>query len=67
MRLGEYVKELRLNKGLSQKMLAEICELSFVTINHVENQHKAGIKTLNALSNYFEIPIEEFRNKMEKA
>lgn len=64
MRLGEYVKNERLNRGLTQYELAEKCNLSFVTINFIENNKKPGIKSLNTLSEFFGISVEELRKMM---
>lgn len=50
------IKKLRMEKGLTQQKLAELCGLSIVTINKAENTGKMRLSTyqtiLYALSNY---------------
>jgi len=50
------IKKLRIEKGLTQQKLAELCGLSIVTINKAENTGKMRLSTyqtiLYALSNY---------------
>lgn len=66
MKLGEFVKQQRLNKGLTQEQLAEICELSFVTINSIENNKKPGIRTINMLSKIFDTSVADLRNMLNE-
>lgn len=50
------IKKLRIEKGLTQQKLAELCGLSIVTINKAENTGKMRLSTyqtiLYALSSY---------------
>ena len=50
------IKKMRIEKGLTQQKLAELCGLSIVTINKAENTGKMRLSTyqtiLYALSNY---------------
>jgi len=66
MKLGEFVKQQRLNKGLTQEQLANLCELSFVTINAIENNRKPGIKSINILSRVFETSVADLRNMINE-
>lgn len=66
MKLGEFVKQQRLNKGLTQEQLANLCELSFVTINSIENNKKPGIRTINMLSKIFDTSVADLRNMLNE-
>jgi transcriptional regulator with XRE-family HTH domain len=50
------IKKLRIEKGLTQQKLAELCGLSIVTINKAENTGKMRLSTyqtiLYALNTY---------------
>ena len=50
------IKKLRMEKGLTQQQLANLCGLSIVTINKAENTMKMRLSTyqtiLYALNNY---------------
>lgn len=65
MSLGEFIKDERLNRGLTQVDLAKEIGVSFVTINKIENTSMCGIRTLAALSNYFGISLTELRSMMK--
>lgn len=66
MNLGEFIKEERLNRGLTQTALANEVGVSFVTINKIEKTHHCGIRTLAALSEFFGISLTELRNMVKK-
>lgn len=54
------LKELRQEKGLTQKELAKACNLSPQCISSLEKGINSPTAiTLSALSNYFDIPIDE--------
>lgn len=61
LKLGEFVKDERLNRGLTQQDLAQALAVSIVTINAIENKHTCGIKLLKRLSEFFEVSIPELR------
>ena len=66
MKLGDYIKQERLNRGLTQRELARECDLSFVTINSIENNKKPGIKSINVLSRFFDTEITELRRMLDE-
>lgn len=43
MELGKLIKRLRTERGITQAELAEYSEVSFATINKIENE-KGGVK-----------------------
>jgi transcriptional regulator with XRE-family HTH domain len=61
MTLGEYVKERRLNAGMSQTDLADELGLSITTIVNIERDKTAGLKSLNALAEYFKVDVKMLR------
>lgn len=67
-----HLKELRIEKGLSQKGLGEILQVSQQSINKYENHNVIpDIETLIAMSNFFETSIDyivgntKIKNKIE--
>lgn len=60
------LKELRIEKNLTQKKISEILNISEITYTHYESEYYIiPIKHLNTLCNYFEITIDyifEFNN-----
>lgn len=62
MKLGSYIKEFRLGKGLSQTEFAKEFGVSTTTINRIEkNKYKLGLKTLKILSKITKKTINEIR------
>lgn len=61
MKLGDFIKESRLNKGMSQKDFSDFLGVSYVSLNRAENHHKCGLKLLNALSENLDVSIAELR------
>lgn len=61
MKLGDFIRESRLNKGMSQKDFSDFLGVSYVSLNRAENNHKCGLKLLNALSENLDISIAELR------
>ena len=58
--LGENIKKLRKNKGLSQKQLAEILNLSEITIRRYEKcSNIPTIKTLDKIAIALDVPLNE--------
>lgn len=67
--LGKLIKHHRLNKKMSQKDLAEKCQVSQVTISHIENglggsltALVAIVKALNVQISFSEIPKIDTQN-----
>lgn len=64
---GKWLKEQRLNLGLTQRELANFTGLTEETINYFENgKRTAGLKSLKRFSDFFGISIYELRKKMEE-
>lgn len=64
MKLGEFVKEKRLDLGLSQAEFGTHVGVSYVTINNIENKNKCGLITMRKLSKSLEITTKELRAMM---
>jgi len=62
------IKKLRQERQWSQEQLAEMTGLSVRTIQRIENDHKAGLESIKALSAVFEVEIveEEFDKGSQK-
>ena len=60
-RLGNFIKQKRLDEALTQQELAEQLGLTSVTISNLENGQKVGSKTLKALSKKFGIETKVLR------
>ena len=59
---GDWLRNERLNRGMSQSELAKILNLSYVIISKYENGHKfPSLKAQKRIANYFNITIEELR------
>lgn len=60
MSIGENIKKLRKNKGLSQKQLAEILNLSEITIRRYEKcSNIPTIETINKIADALGMPLSE--------
>jgi len=66
MRLSDFVRESRLNNGLSQEQLARKLDLSYVAVSKVENGHGCGMKVLRALSDFTDTPIAKLREMLNE-
>ena len=64
MKLGDFVKEKRLNLSMSQTDFGEHIGVSFVTINNIEKKHYCGLKTLRILSENLNVTTEKLREMM---
>lgn len=51
------IQKLRLEKGWSQELLAQLSGVSVRTIQRVEGGHKAGLETLKSLAAVFDINV----------
>jgi transcriptional regulator with XRE-family HTH domain len=64
---GKWLKEQRLNLGLTQRELACFLGLTKQTIINFENgKNTPGLSALKKLSDFFGISIYELRQKMEE-
>ena len=60
-RIAKKVKDLRIQKGISQEKLAECINMSREHISCIERaKNLATVETLYSLSKYFEIDIKSF-------
>ena len=59
--IGKRIKELRLEKGLSQEKLAEYVDLSREHISCLERgKYSINIETLYNIAAYFDVDIKSF-------
>ena len=59
MRMGEILAELRKDKNLKQKDLAELLNLSIGTISNYETgSHEPDFATLNILADFFQVSTD---------
>ena len=58
MEIGTAIKHLRKNKGLTQKVLAEMCDVSANAMNQIENNPSFPHKnTIDKICDVLEIPV----------
>lgn len=58
MKIGEQIKKIRKGKGFSQKIFADICEISQAYLSQIENDRKLpNISVINTLSEKLHIPV----------
>lgn len=58
MTIGEQIRNIRKEKGLTQKELARRVGLSWQTISNVENNKYTSLKTLNKIAKVLDINIQ---------
>lgn len=63
-KLGNYVKEKRLDLGLSQNEFGDYVGVSYITIHNVETQSKCGLATLRKLSKALDVDTKDLRAMM---
>lgn len=64
---GKWLKDQRLNAGLTQKELANFLELTSETIAYFETGVRSpGLHALKKISEFFNISIYELRQMLEK-
>ena len=64
---GKWLKEQRLNMGLTQKELGNLLGLTWTTIYEFETgKRTAGLCALKKISEFFNISIYELRKMMEE-
>jgi transcriptional regulator with XRE-family HTH domain len=65
---GKWLKEQRLNAGLTQKELANLLGLTTETIGYFETGARTpGLSAMKKISEFFNISIYEIRQKLEKS
>ena len=65
MNFGEYLKQIRKEKGFSQRALSEKCGISNAEISRIETgeRQKPSPDVLKSLAPVLEVPYEELMNK----
>lgn len=66
MKLGDFVREERLNRGMTQNEFADAVGLSYVSINSLENGNQCGIKIIKKLSEYLDVSIPQLRAMLDE-
>ena len=67
-RFGQRLKEIRLQKGLSQEKLAELSNLHRTYISSIELGHRnVSLKNIEALAKALEVPIEKLFSHIKGA
>ena len=63
---GKWIREHRLNKGITLMELAKQCELSYVTISNIElGKTRPSISTMRRLSESLDIDYFDIRQKLK--
>lgn len=58
-KIGKRISQLRQQKGLSLRQLAEKCDVTFQNINKIENgKYNVGIDILGRIAEALEVEIE---------
>lgn len=61
------LRELRLQKGVSQQVVADFCQLSKSTVaNYERGRRSPRFETAAALADYFEVPLDYLSGKKDK-
>jgi transcriptional regulator with XRE-family HTH domain len=64
---GERVKAQRINKGLSQQLLADLCGVSRATLINIEQgNHKVGLSTAISLANHLSLNLATLQGKDQR-
>ena len=67
MSLGEKIKEIRLQRGLTQSQLADATSITLRTIQRIENNEvNPSSHSLNELSRVLEIDFSELKHKSKE-
>lgn len=60
MKVVNYIKEIRLSRGITQVKMAEDLQVTRQTINAIEkNKYNPSLELALKLIDYFDVPIEE--------
>jgi len=63
--LGTYIKALRIDKGLTQKMLGDLCGVSQTSIGVWESgSNRPTVENLHSLSSALGVPVSTLREKL---
>ena len=66
-KFGTTIRQLRINKGLSQEKLALDAEIDRTYISDIEKGNRnVSIVMIEKLANYFQIPISELFKQIEE-
>ena len=64
--VGEIIKKLRIERGLTQKQLGELCEMADSAIRRYENgRANPKIETLQKIANALNVNVSELRNDFQ--
>lgn len=67
MELGEIIKELRINKGLTQERLGQLINLAESTISLYEsNKRSPDYETLKKIADFFEVTTDYLLGRTNK-
>ena len=59
-RVGEKIRLLRRQRGLSQEKLAEMIKMDFTSVNELENgKRNPSLKTVNKIARALKVPVED--------
>lgn len=60
MKVVNYIKEIRLSRGITQVKMAEDLQVTRQTINAIEkNKYNPSLELALKLIDYFDVPIDE--------
>ena len=64
VRFGDFIKNLRINKGVSLNQMEREIGLSKSYLSKLENNENINLSmySMSKLTNYFKIPIEKFES-----
>jgi len=58
-RVGEKIRVLRRQRGLSQEKLAEMIKMDFTSVNELENgKRNPSLKTIHKIARALKVPVE---------
>ncbi len=65
--LGKTIRNIRLSRGMKQKDLAELCDLSDSYIGHIENARGIpSLETVVKVANALEVTVDQLLSKSYK-
>lgn len=58
MRLGNTIAEIRRRRGIKQKSLAQMCDVSPAYLSQIENDHREpALSVLQSISKHLSVPL----------
>lgn len=64
---GEWLREQRIDRGMTIEQFAKICSLSYVTLSNIERSRcKAGIFATKQIANALNMQYVDLRNIMKE-